>query len=68
MKVVNSLENIKTININNLSAELLFNLLFNDGGSNVIQKGQAFSQGVTFTDIDSNCVVSSKYVFFIGAN
>ena len=67
-KLLSSIETMKTINPNGLPLDVFFYTLFSDGLVNVIQRGNGFSQGITFVDLDINAIYPTKYIFFINAS
>ena len=67
-KILQSMKTFSELNSSGAPLDVLFYNLFDDGAINSIQRGNAFSQGVTFIDFDVNSIFSAKYVFFIGAS
>lgn len=67
-KILNAISAFEEIEEKYIPLDVFFYALFESGTSTSVQKGFAFSQGITFADFDINSVVSKKYIFFIGAS
>ena len=67
-KLLKVLDTIKILDNTNIPIDTLFFSLFAGGMTSSIQRGNGFSQGITFVDFGVNSIYSAKYVFFIGAN
>lgn len=67
-KILNVLDSFRKIWNKGISVDNVFYSLFDECAINSVQRGQAFTQGVSFVDFDINAVFASKYVFFIGAS
>lgn len=67
-KILQSMKTFSELNSFGAPLDTLFYNMFDDGAINSIQRGSAFSQGITFIDFDVNSIFSAKYIFFIGAS
>ena len=67
-KILMVLNSFKEVDNKNLNVDNLFYVIFDDGNMSSMQKNTAFTSGVTFADFNINSIVSSKYIYFLGAS
>jgi exodeoxyribonuclease V gamma subunit len=66
-RVISSISILKSLDVSSVPLDVFFYILLEDSGASSSQRGQAFSQGITFLDFDPDAIYGTKYVFFLGA-
>ena len=54
--------------LDGIPTKTLLEVLVDVSKRSVVNKGQIYTSGITFTEFDKNTILSSKYLFFINAN
>lgn len=67
-KIISFINKINLINNEKMSLNLFFYNLFDDCLIKSVQNSNAFKDKITFVDYDKNIVVSTKYIFLLGAS